>query len=664
MPEAPCSARDEVPTGAPMIADVRAVRKHRTRRSVRGKLLVVALITTAIALLVAGAALLTRDLSIYRQGLTSDLVTEASILALSTGPALAFDDQATAERNVSALSARPAVLAAVIYDARGRVFAQYVRSGEAAPSRHLRQFANGMEIGLSRIEVTSPIVQNGERLGTIYLRGRYNVSGRIEAYLGILAVVGLLSLGIALALSSLLQRSITAPLASVAAIARRIVEERDYSLRARGSSEDEIGLVVTAFNSMLDEVQARTKALEQSNTTLKSEVESRQAAEHALKVADRRKDEFLATLAHELRNPLAPIRHAAKLLEMPEIDEQRRQWCREVIARQVQRMALLLDDLLDVSRITRGRLELRTACVDLSSVVRSAVETARPLIEERQHALELCLAPEPIELEADPLRLSQSISNLLTNAAKYTDAGGHITLVTELAHEELRLRVRDTGIGLAPASIPTLFEMFSQVDSAIDRAEGGLGIGLALVKGLVGLHGGTVDVVSEGPGHGSTFTIHLPRSLVRPPRAARESAPAAVAASEGPRCSVLVADDNGDAAESLALLLEASGYRTYIAHSGAEALALAQREHPDACILDIGMPGLTGYEVAQRIRCEDWGRRALLLAVTGWGQQDDKARAATAGFDHHLTKPVSPEALEALLAAFSKLRSPLSAVSG
>ncbi|MGH8261797.1 MAG: ATP-binding protein, partial [Steroidobacteraceae bacterium] len=624
------------------------VREHRARRSVRRKLLVVALITTAIALAVAGISLLTRDLNAYRHGLALDLQTEASILALSTGPALAFDDHATASRNVAALSARPAVLVAAIYTADGRLYAQYVRPGERAAPPRAPSVAGGMRFTDGHIEITHRIAQKGEWLGTIYLRGRYDATGRVETYLGILALVGLLSLGVALGLSGVLQRSITGPLSAMAAIAQRIVRERDYSLRAPGSAEDEIGLVVEAFNNMLDEVQSRAHDLEQSNSALTREVESRQAAEAALKEADRRKDEFLATLAHELRNPLAPIRHCVKLLELPGTDERRREWCREVIGRQVQRMALLLDDLLDVSRITRGRLELRKSRVELTAVTRSAVETARPLIESKRHALELRLPAEPIEVEADPLRLSQALSNLLTNAAKYTDAGGRITLGAELTAADLRLSVSDTGIGLAAASIPTLFEMFSQVDSAIDRAEGGLGIGLALVKGLIGLHGGTVDASSEGPGRGSTFTIHLPRGAVTRHLPAGAATAAQSAAAQGPRCAVLIADDNRDAADSLALLLDAAGYTTHVAHSGREALALAQREHPDVLVLDIGMPDLTGYEVAQRIRGEDWGRRAMLLAVTGWGQQEDKARAAAAGFDHHLTKPVAPDEVEAL----------------
>ena len=622
---------------------------RHARRSVGRKLMLVALVTTVIALLVAGVSLLTRDLHAYRVGLGSDLQSEAGILALSTAPALAFDDYPTAIRNVEALSARANVPAVAIYGSRGRLFAQYVRAGESSPPQTVPRLAGGLQFSDDRIEITHPIVQNGAWLGTIYLRGRYDVRGRVEAYLGILAIVGVLSLGIALALSKVLQRSISDPLSSMAHIARQVIRERDYSLRAQRGGQDEIGLVVDAFNSMLDEIQLRTRALEESNTTLQKEVVSRQSAEAELRAADRRKDEFLATLAHELRNPLAPVAHAAKLLELAGVDEHRRQGAREVIGRQVRRMALLLDDLLDVSRITGGRLQLRKSRVELAAVVRSAVETARPLIEAKQHVLTVRLPEEPMDIEADPLRLSQALSNLLTNAAKYSDQGSQIAVVAELTAEDLRLSVRDSGIGLTQASIPILFEMFSQIDSAIDRAEGGLGIGLALVKGLIALHGGTVEAASEGPGRGSTFTIHLPRSLALPGRPAVGATTAPLSATGAPRCSVLVADDNRDAADSLAQLLEASGHVTHVAYSGRQALDIALRERPDACILDIGMPEMTGYEVAERIRGATSGRQVMLIAVTGWGQQEDKLKAQAAGFDHHLTKPVEPGAVQMLL---------------
>jgi CheY-like chemotaxis protein len=375
----------------------------------------------------------------------------------------------------------------------------------------------------------------------------------------------------------------------------------------------------------------------------------------ALREADRRKDEFLATLAHELRNPLAPIRHAVKLLELPAADERQRQWGRDVIARQVQRMALLLDDLLEVSRITRGRLELKKTHVDLPSLIAAAVETARPLMESKQHSLETALPPEPIGLEVDPLRISQALSNLLTNSAKYTDVGGRISLTAALDEtRQLAISVTDTGIGLSPQVIPRLFEMFSQVESPVDRAEGGLGIGLSLVKGLVEMHGGTVEAYSAGLGCGSRFTIRLPASAVSIGNVA-DSGSAGAKSVPPPRhrSRILLADDNHDAVDSLALVLKMAGYEVYATHSGLEAMDVGARMRPDVFILDIGMPEISGYELASRIRQKPWGGNALLIALTGWGQLQDQERSREAGFDHHLTKPVDPDQLERLLHDFA-----------
>jgi two-component system, sensor histidine kinase len=639
---------------------------RQVQRSVRGKMMRIVVTTTAIALLAAGAGMLTHDLSVYRDSWVADLDTQASILAASTASALTIGDHSVAELTVSALRARPTVLVAALYMANGRLYASFVRSGESPPPLQLQAVVRTARVSGGSVELVQPVIENGQRLGTILLRAHHDIGARALAYLGIFGLVTLMSMLVALPLSTALQKVITEPLDSMANVARQVTTRRDYSLRARSTTDDEIGIVVEAFNSMLDEVQTRARALEQSNAALTNEVRIRQNAEvalaransrlesimAALREADRKKDEFLATLAHELRNPLAPVMHAVKLMESPAAGDAQRQWGREVIARQVQRMALLLDDLLDVSRITRGRLELRKEYVDLQSLVSSAVETARPLIDAKNHVLTLDLPADPLELEVDPLRLSQALSNLLTNAAKYTDAQGQITLSACQDSEGLVIRVTDNGIGIESDVIEGLFEMFSQIDSAIDRAEGGLGIGLALVKGLASLHGGSVHAASAGLGQGSEFTIRLPRSVIVERRTAGADAPDAASVAFGPRCKIVIADDNRDAADSLGLLLELSGYGTFVAYNGRQALDLGAREHPLVFILDVGMPDMTGYEVARRIRQEAWGRAALLLAVTGWGQDDDKEKAKAAGFDRHFTKPVNPQHVEEVLAEF------------
>jgi PAS domain S-box-containing protein len=373
--------------------------------------------------------------------------------------------------------------------------------------------------------------------------------------------------------------------------------------------------------------------------------------EEALREADRRKDEFLATLAHELRNPLAPIRHAARLLGVAGLDEAQGKAARDIIARQVTRMALLLDDLLEVSRITRGRVELRKEPITLAALVKAAVETARPLIDSKHHDFRIQLPEAQVELEVDPLRMSQALSNLLMNAAKYTDPGGQLSLEVRASTEEVSFAVTDSGIGLRAAVLPTIFEIFSQVDSAIDRSEGGLGIGLALVKGLVTLHGGAVEASSAGLGRGSTFRIRLPgRLIVHRPQVQKIESPALPPA--GPRGRILLVDDNRDAATSLAMVLSHSGHTTFTAFSGEAALIVGEQQLPDAVVLDIGMPDMTGYEAAQRIRRSSWGKDILLLAITGWGQKEDIQRASSAGFDYHMTKPADPERVERLFADY------------
>jgi signal transduction histidine kinase/ActR/RegA family two-component response regulator len=376
-----------------------------------------------------------------------------------------------------------------------------------------------------------------------------------------------------------------------------------------------------------------------------TDITTRKNDERLLQEADRRKDEFLATLAHELRNPLAPIRQASAVSRLPQATEAQKRWAHEVIERQVRHMALLLDDLLDVSRITRGRLALRRGTHPLSEMIDAAVETARPLIDSRLHELELVTPSAPILMHADPLRVSQVVANLLTNAAKYTDPHGHIRLLATLDGEEVVIEVSDNGIGIAPESLPAVFDMFTQLRGTDDRA-GGLGIGLALTRGLVELHGGSIGVRSEGGGQGSVFTVRLPRGEipVQGPSSAGDVEPPATELRR-----ILVADDNRDAAESLAALLELEGHEVTLAFDGADALLAYDRVRPQICLLDIGMPYRTGNEVATEIRSREDGRVPMLVAITGWGQDADRSQALAAGFDHHLTKPVDPAQLLRLI---------------
>jgi PAS domain S-box-containing protein len=378
------------------------------------------------------------------------------------------------------------------------------------------------------------------------------------------------------------------------------------------------------------------------------DVTDRRRAEAALRDADRRKDEFIATLAHELRNPLAPIRQAALISKAAGATEAQKRWSHDVIERQVQYMSLLLDDLLDISRVTRGTLALRMQPTELASAVNVAIETARPSIDAKRHVLSIDLPHEPVQFTADPLRVAQVLSNLLTNAAKYTDPEGQIRLSASCGPDQLLIRVADSGVGISAENLPNIFEMFSQVHPTMDRSEGGLGIGLALARGLIELHGGSIEAASAGLGHGSEFTVRLPRRVN-----SGSCAVTAVGAATPVRTTrrrVLVADDNRDSAETLAMLLRVDGHEVMIAHDGSAALAAFGGFAPDIVLLDIGMPGPNGYEVAQKIRQSRSGAEIKLIAITGWGQETDKEKAFAAGFDHHLTKPVDTQQLSELLA--------------
>jgi PAS domain S-box-containing protein len=367
-----------------------------------------------------------------------------------------------------------------------------------------------------------------------------------------------------------------------------------------------------------------------------------------LSEADRRKNEFLAMLAHELRNPLAPISNTVQALHLGGGDADTLRSASQMLQRQVGQMSRLVDDLLDMSRITRGKIELRKGRVELAPIIQQAVEAVRALYRSLDHELTVTLPPRPVHLDADPARLAQVVGNLLSNAGKFTDKGGHVWLTVEEHGTQAVIRVRDNGIGIAAEHHPRLFEMFAQVDTSLERSRDGLGIGLTLVKTLVELHGGTVDVRSDGPGRGSEFTVRLPVLI----ETARDAPPTTVVAPV-PAASrrVLIVDDSEDGAESLAMLLEFGGHTTYQAHDGVAALEAANRLRPDAVLLDIGLPGLNGYEVCSRIRNEPWGKRILLVALTGWGQDEDRHRSREAGFDAHMVKPVDFDVLFKLLAS-------------
>ncbi|WAS93174.1 ATP-binding protein [Nannocystis punicea] len=399
-------------------------------------------------------------------------------------------------------------------------------------------------------------------------------------------------------------------------------------------------------------IRAGDKLLGVGITVIETTAQKR--IEASLREADHRKDTFIAMLAHELRNPLAPIRNALALLGVAR-DAPERAGSLAVIGRQVEQMAHLLDDLLDVSRITRGRLTLRRESITLDSVMTRAAETASPWIAARRHSFVVDIPPAPIVLDADPVRLAQVFSNLFTNAAKYTEPGGAIRVSAAVHGARVQVRVADTGVGIAAEHLPRLFEMFSQVGPTETRSEGGLGIGLALARGLVEMHGGEITARSPGLGRGSEFVVDLPLAAAASRRPRAPSGPALVDPPTGRR--ILVADDNVDNADTLAMLLEALGNDVHTVYDGDAAVSACAEFRPDVVFLDIGMPKRDGYEVCRWIRQQPWGAAPVIIAQTGWGQDEDRRRARAAGFDHHLTKPADPDRLLALLARTAAARS-------
>jgi len=732
-------------------------------RSIRHKLIGIVLATTFVALSLAGVALVIFDLKSYESSMSADLLTQADIMGTATAAALAFEDEKVARENLSLLKASPTISAAAIYTAKGSLFATFVRDGQEGPPFPQLPQPEAVSSDGQHVTAWRRIISNDEVLGTVYLRARDESRQRMQYYLGVLGLIMIASLLTALLLTNRLQMSLTEPIVAISKVARRIMESRDFSLRAARTTDDEVGVMVDAFNDMLTELGRRAEVLEASNQALHAsderyqlavrgssaglwdwnilsndvflsprfkqllgyggeelpssfasffsalhpddrlpakraleahfsrrrtpfqielrlrarngdyrwfymggealadakgkpyrmagsiiDITARKVAEEALQEANRRKDEFIATLAHELRNPLAPIRTGLQILGTEGASGASAARAREIIERQLTHMVRLVDDLLDISRITSAKVKLNKSRITLQQVVDASVEASRPYIDASNQTLSVRVDEQPIALFADLTRMAQALSNILNNAAKYTPPGGRIDLDARREGADVVIHVSDNGSGIPTEMLDQVFDMFTQVGRTVDHAQGGLGIGLSIVRRLISLHDGTVTAHSEGPGKGSTFTIRLPCA----DEPAHDDSPrlAPAAAAPAPALQVLVVDDNVDAAETMAMLLDMSGHRTAMVHSGLDVLDAALRVPPDVILLDIGLPGMNGYEVAARIRQERALDQTLLVALTGWGSDADKRAATEAGFDVHLTKPVGPDALMEVLA--------------
>ena len=596
------------------------------------------MLTALVALALNAVLIIAYEFDRFRAQAVDELHTQETILAKALVPSLVFNDPDAAVQQLASLSERHDIRMAEVFSSNGRPFAQYHADPQDATAMPILNPLPGLGSRFSGddLELAYDIYHDGERVGTLYLRAHHDVLRRIASYVTIQMLVLAASLGLALLVFGRVQGRITAPIAHVARVAQQVMAERDWRLRAPAAETREIAALVDAFNGMLAEMEA-------NSAELGREVADRQRAEDGLRIADRRKDEFLATLAHEIRNPLAPMTNALSLLRRDSVAPAVREKALGILDRQLRHVVRLIDDLLDVSRITTGKLSLQMSHVDLHQVLRSALELIEPTARARRLQLGATIPGTACWLIGDSARLLQVFSNLLSNACRYTPEGGRIDVQVESDATMVRVDVIDTGVGIEPSMQERVFELFEQGDKSLERGNTGLGIGLTLARQLVLLHGGSISVASDGIGRGSTFTVRLPISGSAPVQLGEATTKPVAARLAGLR--VLVADDNVDFALSLQAALESAGIDVRIAHDGRTALSSARSRPVDIAILDIGMPGLNGYDLARELRGDQATAAIVLFAVSGWGQASDKDLASRAGFDRHFVKPVAPEAL-------------------
>ncbi len=623
-------------------------RPHLHTRSISNKIMLVIMATTFVALFACVGTMLVYDLRTYRNEAVKDVTTQANIIAEISTPAIEFSDPVAATKNLEMLRTRPSILRAAIFTLSGKEFAHYQPPGEPVETwPDVFKRTDGYSIDGNKIYAWRPIAKNGETLGIVYICASYGSQERLISYAIILASVMGACLGLALLVATWLRRAVTKPIFAVTSVAIEVMHARDFSLRAQKFTEDEVGVLADAFNDMLTEVERRTLELETSNESLAREMAERTAAEAALRFADVRKDEFLATLAHELRNPLASLSNSLEILRLVKGRPDLAANAQAIMDRQLQQMVRLVNDLLDVSRINTGKLAISKTCIDIRSVIQDAIESSAPLIKYRGHKLTLNLPEEPVYIDADPLRLAQVFANILNNAAKYTEPGGQIKLEVGVEGNQVTVTFSDNGIGIAADMLKNIFNMFTQVDQSLERTNTGLGVGLALAKHLTELHGYQLEAASDGIGKGSTFKVILSiASAAQKPVAEK---PEAKATQTNKR--IMLVDDNIDYAKTMSALLESIGNEVRVAHDGFEALSVAKEFVPDVAFLDIGMPGMSGYELAQVLRQSPETANTILVAVTGWGQEKDKQLSSSAGFNYHLVKPVNVAQLAKIISS-------------
>jgi signal transduction histidine kinase len=610
------------------------------------------MLTSATVLVLASAGYLVNDFLRTRDEVRNDLETQANLVLENTVSFIHFDDRPGALDILRTLSENRHLRIACLYDQRARLFVEFSVEGDVTPCEQAAP-VDGYTYALNRLTVTRSSWQEGKSTGTIHLRSSLSM---IWATLGdqlmVVLVMLLVSLGIALLLSARLQGLVSQPIVTLADTARQVSSRGDYSLRAQRTTDDELGVLVDAFNRMLDRIQLREQELSAANDELRHEVVERRRAEQERaellvreREANRLKDEFLATLSHELRTPLNAIIGWTRLLRANAVPPSGHDRALEKVERNAEIQTRLVEDLLEISRIASGKLHLEIKEIDLVSIVNRAVDSIRPAAEARGVSIERRFDTASVLTSGDGDRLQQVVWNLLTNAVKFTPSGGTVTISLERHTLLDQLTIRDTGIGIDPAFLPHVFDTFRQADASSTRAHGGLGLGLSIVRHLVEMHGGAVDAHSDGEGKGSTFTVRLP---VRDVEAREQETPThdPIATKTLSGATILVVDDDADSRDLLKSVFESAGATVRAVGSAAEALSAAMERPPDALVSDIAMPGQDGCSLLVQMK-ERLGPRAprAAVAVTAFAAERDRQTTAAAGFDRHIAKPFDPVAL-------------------
>jgi signal transduction histidine kinase/CheY-like chemotaxis protein len=628
---------------------------------IRRKLLVLTLVSSSVAVVLTSSGFLTWDVIHFRSEIDEELSGQAELVAESTGPAVLYRDVKVASEQLAVFTYRPQVTMACVYTTSGDVFASHPPNAECPPTPPAKSFT------WSALRVRQDMTVDGKRVGTLFVdRDLSDVATRLRIGAAALAVLLMFAVGAAFLIASRLQHSIAGPLLQLADTARSISTGQDHSRRAVPASNDELGVVVHAFNDMLDRIDERTEALSHANADLEREVEERRKVEEERTAAlarerdaNRLKDEFLATLSHELRTPLNAVLGWARLLRSARVEPATQSRALESIERNARAQARLIEDLLEVSRIVTGKLRLQVHDCDLAAIVDAAVEVIQPAAAAKRLHLTVEVLVRPALTSGDPDRLQQIVWNLLSNAVKFTANDGHISVRLERG-DGYRLIVRDTGPGIEPKFLPHLFEPFRQADGGASREHGGLGLGLAIAKQLVELHGGTISARSQGAGTGATFEVVLP-SVVMPTfdPVEREMVAAAAAPVDTELLRglhVLVVDDEEDARLLLETALTQYGADVAMASSAEAAVAEFNAHRPDVLLSDIGMPHEDGYAMLRRLRTRSDADGIPAVAITAYASASDRAAAQDAGYQAHIAKPFDPAEVARLVGRLARGR--------